>query len=90
MAGLKFELDNARKDLRYYTHLAESLNVPSLVGESVHQSLALASALGYGGQVRAVAGGGAGAIDGGEDRRALRIVRERRRTMRWSRDRQNP
>ena len=48
MAGLKFELDNARKDLRYYTHLAESLNVPSLVGESVHQSLALASALGYG------------------------------------------
>jgi len=48
--GLKFELDNARKDLRYYTHLAESLNVPSLVGESVHQSLALASALGHGGK----------------------------------------
>ena len=48
LAGLKFELDNARKDLRYYTHLAESLNVPSLVGEAVHQSLALASALGYG------------------------------------------
>ncbi len=48
--GLKFELDNARKDLRYYTHLAESLNVPSLVGESVHQSLALASALGFGGK----------------------------------------
>jgi 3-hydroxyisobutyrate dehydrogenase-like beta-hydroxyacid dehydrogenase len=50
LAGLKFELDNARKDLRYYTHLAESLNVPSLVGEAVHQSLALASALGYGGK----------------------------------------
>ena len=48
LGGLKFELDNARKDLRYYTHLAESHNVPSLVGESVHQSLALASALGYG------------------------------------------
>jgi 3-hydroxyisobutyrate dehydrogenase-like beta-hydroxyacid dehydrogenase len=48
LGGLKFELDNARKDLRYYTHLAESLNVPSLVGESVHQSLALASALGHG------------------------------------------
>jgi 3-hydroxyisobutyrate dehydrogenase-like beta-hydroxyacid dehydrogenase len=48
MAGLKFELDNARKDLRYYTHLAESVNVPSLVGEAVHQSLALASALGHG------------------------------------------
>lgn len=48
MAGLRFELDNARKDLRYYTHLAESLNVPSIVGEAVHQSLALASALGFG------------------------------------------
>jgi 3-hydroxyisobutyrate dehydrogenase-like beta-hydroxyacid dehydrogenase len=48
MDGLKFELDNARKDLRYYTHLAESLNAPSLVGEAVHQSLALASALGHG------------------------------------------
>jgi 3-hydroxyisobutyrate dehydrogenase-like beta-hydroxyacid dehydrogenase len=46
--GLKFELDNARKDLRYYTHLAEGLNVPSVVGEAVHQSLALASALGHG------------------------------------------
>jgi 3-hydroxyisobutyrate dehydrogenase-like beta-hydroxyacid dehydrogenase len=50
LGGIKFELDNARKDLRYYTHLAESLNVPSLVGESVHQSLALASALGHGGK----------------------------------------
>ena len=50
LAGLKFELDNARKDLRYYTHLAESLNVPSLLGEAVHQSLSLASALGFGGK----------------------------------------
>jgi len=48
LAGLKFELDNARKDLRYYTHLAEGLAIPSLVGEAVHQSLALASALGHG------------------------------------------
>lgn len=48
MAGLKFELDNARKDIRYYTHLAESLAVPTVVGEAVHQSLALASALGHG------------------------------------------
>ncbi len=46
--GLKFELDNARKDLRYYTHLAELVNVPSIVGEAVHQSLATASALGEG------------------------------------------
>ncbi len=48
MAGLKFELDNARKDVRYYTHLAEAVNVPSLVGEAVHQSLVTASALGQG------------------------------------------
>ena len=47
-SGLRFELDNARKDLRYYTHLAEMVNVPSLVGEAVHQSLATASALGQG------------------------------------------
>lgn len=47
--GLKFELDNARKDIRYYTHLAENLAVPTVVGEAVHQSLALASALGFGG-----------------------------------------
>jgi 3-hydroxyisobutyrate dehydrogenase-like beta-hydroxyacid dehydrogenase len=48
LAGLKFELDNARKDVRYYTHLAEALSIPTVVGEAVHQSLALASALGHG------------------------------------------
>ena len=48
LGGLKFELDNARKDIRYYTHLAENLAVPSVVGEGVHQALALASALGHG------------------------------------------
>ncbi len=48
LGGLRFELDNARKDLRYYTHLAEGLAIPSLMGEAVHQSLALASALGFG------------------------------------------
>jgi 3-hydroxyisobutyrate dehydrogenase-like beta-hydroxyacid dehydrogenase len=46
--SLLFELDNARKDLRYYTHLAENLAVPSLIGEAVHQSLTLACALGHG------------------------------------------
>jgi 3-hydroxyisobutyrate dehydrogenase-like beta-hydroxyacid dehydrogenase len=48
LGALKFELDNARKDVRYYTHMAESLAVPTVVGEAVHQSLVLASALGYG------------------------------------------
>jgi 3-hydroxyisobutyrate dehydrogenase-like beta-hydroxyacid dehydrogenase len=48
LGGLRFELDNARKDVRYYTHLAEGLDVPTLLGEAVHQSLVLASALGHG------------------------------------------
>lgn len=48
LGALKFELDNARKDVRYYTHLAENLGIPTVVGEAVHQSLSLASALGYG------------------------------------------
>lgn len=46
--GLKFELNNARKDVRYYTHLAENQGSPSMVGEAVHQSLVLACALGHG------------------------------------------
>ncbi len=48
LAGMKFELNNARKDVRYYTHLAESLGAPSMMGEAVHQSLVLACALGHG------------------------------------------
>ena len=48
MGALRFELDNARKDVRYSAHLAENLAIPTIVGEAVHQSLALASALGHG------------------------------------------
>ena len=48
LSGLKFTLSNAMKDLRYYTHVAESLPVPSVVGEAVHQSLVTANALGFG------------------------------------------
>ena len=48
LQGLLFELDNARKDVRYYTHLAENLAIPSVMGEAVHQSLTIASALGHG------------------------------------------
>lgn len=48
MKGLLFELDNAKKDVRYYTHLAEGVSVPSVMGQAVHQSLAIASALGHG------------------------------------------
>jgi 3-hydroxyisobutyrate dehydrogenase-like beta-hydroxyacid dehydrogenase len=46
--GLKFTLSNAAKDLRYYTHYTESLMLPSIVGEAVHQSLVTANALGFG------------------------------------------
>jgi len=48
LTGLKFTLANAMKDLRYYTHLAESLPVPCIVGEAVHQSLVNANLLGFG------------------------------------------
>ncbi|HVF65248.1 MAG TPA: NAD(P)-dependent oxidoreductase [Casimicrobiaceae bacterium] len=48
LSGLKFTLSNAAKDLRYYTHFTESLMLPSIVGEAVHQSLVTANALGLG------------------------------------------
>jgi 3-hydroxyisobutyrate dehydrogenase-like beta-hydroxyacid dehydrogenase len=48
LESLPFAIDNARKDLRYYTRLAESVTVPTWLGEAVHQSLTLACALGYG------------------------------------------
>jgi len=46
--GLKFGLDLAKKDLRYYTHMTEALGLPSIMGEAVHQSFVQASALGFG------------------------------------------
>lgn len=46
--GLRFGLDLARKDLRYYTHMTEQLGLPSVLGEAVHQSFVLASAMGFG------------------------------------------
>jgi 3-hydroxyisobutyrate dehydrogenase-like beta-hydroxyacid dehydrogenase len=48
LTGLKFTLVNAMKDLRYYTHVAESLPVPCIVGDAVHQSLVTANLLGFG------------------------------------------
>ncbi len=48
LGGLKFTLVNAMKDLRYYTHMAESLPVSSIMGEAVHQSLVNANLLGFG------------------------------------------
>ena len=48
LTGLKFSLVNAMKDLRYYTHFAESLPVSAIVGEAVHQSLVNANLMGFG------------------------------------------
>lgn len=48
LTRMKFSIQNAAKDLRYYTHLAESLPVASFLGEAVHQSFQQAVALGLG------------------------------------------
>ena len=48
LTRMKFSIVNAAKDMRYYTHLAESLPVASFVGEAVHQSFELAVAMGLG------------------------------------------
>jgi 3-hydroxyisobutyrate dehydrogenase-like beta-hydroxyacid dehydrogenase len=48
LTGLKFTLVNAMKDMRYYTHLAESLPTHSIMGEAVHQTLVQANLLGFG------------------------------------------
>jgi 3-hydroxyisobutyrate dehydrogenase-like beta-hydroxyacid dehydrogenase len=48
LTRMKFSIRNAAKDMRYYTHLAESLPVASFVGEAVHQTFAQAVALGLG------------------------------------------
>lgn len=48
LSGLKFSIANGQKDLRYYTHLTESLPVVSHIAEAVHQSFVQASCMGYG------------------------------------------
>lgn len=48
--SLRFQLDNARKDVRYYTRMAGDLSVPAMVGDGVHEALCTASALGFGGE----------------------------------------
>jgi 3-hydroxyisobutyrate dehydrogenase-like beta-hydroxyacid dehydrogenase len=50
LTRMEFSIANAAKDMRYYTHLAESLPVAAFVGEAVHQSFEQAVALGLGGE----------------------------------------
>lgn len=47
-SGMEFYIDNARKDVRYYNRLAGELGVVTPVGSATLQSLATASALGFG------------------------------------------
>ena len=47
---LRFQLDNARKDVRYFSRLAADLCVPTVVGDGVHEALEIASAQGFGGE----------------------------------------
>ena len=48
LAGMKFAIANAQKDLRYYTHLTETLATTSFVAEAAHQSFVQAANLGFG------------------------------------------
>ena len=48
LGGLKFAIDNGRKDLRYFTHLSETLPTGSYIAEAAHQCFVAASNLGYG------------------------------------------
>ncbi len=46
--GMRFQLKNAQKDVRYYTRLAEAFGSTAFLGEAVHQTFVLASAQGEG------------------------------------------
>jgi 3-hydroxyisobutyrate dehydrogenase-like beta-hydroxyacid dehydrogenase len=46
-SSAKFTISNARKDLRYYTSIAEQLPVTAFLAEAVHQTYVLAENLGY-------------------------------------------
>lgn len=48
LAGLKFAIGNAQKDLRYYTHMTEMLPTTSHVADATHQAFLQASNLGLG------------------------------------------
>lgn len=47
-SAAKFAIANAAKDLRYYTHLAESTPTAAFIGEAAHQLYVLADMHGFG------------------------------------------
>ena len=44
----KFAIKNARKDMRYYTNMTETMPIASPIAETIHQTLVLAENQGYG------------------------------------------
>jgi len=50
LTGMKFAIENAQKDLRYFTHLTETLPTTSYLAEAAHQSFVQATNLGLGGR----------------------------------------
>jgi 3-hydroxyisobutyrate dehydrogenase-like beta-hydroxyacid dehydrogenase len=46
-SSAKFAIENAGKDLRYYTNMTEDQPLVSYIGEAIHQTLILATAMGY-------------------------------------------
>ena len=48
LTGLKFAIANGQKDLRYYTHMTETLETSSFIAEAAHQSFVQATNLGFG------------------------------------------
>jgi 3-hydroxyisobutyrate dehydrogenase-like beta-hydroxyacid dehydrogenase len=47
-SSAKFAIENARKDLRYYTNMTEELPIVSYIGEAIHQTMLMAEIMGYG------------------------------------------
>src|SRR4030095_1906301 len=44
---LRFAIANAAKDVRYFTHMCESLAVATPVAQAIHQAYAIAANMGY-------------------------------------------
>ena len=47
-SALQFVIQNAQKDLRYYTTMTQNQSSTSFIAESIHQSYVLANNLGFG------------------------------------------
>ena len=62
--GMIFQLRNGQKDVRYYTHLAESVGTTAILGAAVHQIFTLAVAQGEGDSYVPALARGLGKVNG--------------------------